>query len=340
MFEMFSIRHALAGVACAFALASGAQGAAAASYGGLLVFGDSQSDPGNNAAIIGKDTNQVITDNSYVPVFPYGSGQYSNGDVWAKPFAASIGLPGAGNSYLAGGGNYAFGGSRVSVDGSDASPVYPTSIKHVVEGVVATQSGSIPSDFLYVVTGGGNDARDAIQHAAGLLLADPSTDLTPFILNVAGTYAADVGSIVHTLESAGAQHLVVWNVPNLGLTPAVQSAGAGALGTGVANAMSQALAQALAGDANVKLFDIFGLLTDTVLSPGHNGFANVTDACGAAINACSPATALFWDGVHPTAAGHQFIAQRMYMTVVPLPQSAGLLLVGVVALVRVGRRRS
>ena len=67
----------------AFALAAVALAslpAAASPYTSLVVFGDSLSDNGNNALIMGTPP-QVITGNTYAPAFPYASGVYSNGPV-------------------------------------------------------------------------------------------------------------------------------------------------------------------------------------------------------------------------------------------------------------------
>ena len=50
-------------------------------FSSMVIFGDSISDSGNNAAAIGAQT-QTVTDNSYIPTFPYAPGtNYCNGDV-------------------------------------------------------------------------------------------------------------------------------------------------------------------------------------------------------------------------------------------------------------------
>src|SRR5215217_7964679 len=58
----------------------------------LVVFGDSLSDSGNNALVIGSNAGQTISGNTYVPSQPYGSGVYSNGPVWASNAAAALGV--------------------------------------------------------------------------------------------------------------------------------------------------------------------------------------------------------------------------------------------------------
>ncbi|MFN8895557.1 MAG: hypothetical protein ACK5Y8_17685, partial [Betaproteobacteria bacterium] len=85
---------------------------AAAQFSSLTVFGDSLTDSGNNALVIGANGSQVITGNTYIPSQPYASGTYSNGATWVSSFAAGIGLAPSALPSLAGGGNYAFGGAR------------------------------------------------------------------------------------------------------------------------------------------------------------------------------------------------------------------------------------
>src|SRR5215471_17330655 len=83
----------------------------ATAYSALYVFGDSLSDSGNNAIVFAPNTTPVpISGNDFIPTFPYASGRYTNGPVWAQDFAAGLGL-GVSPSLL-GGTNFAFGGAR------------------------------------------------------------------------------------------------------------------------------------------------------------------------------------------------------------------------------------
>jgi outer membrane lipase/esterase len=81
------------------------------------------------------------------------------------------------------------------------------------------------------------------------------------------------------------------------------------------------LRQQLAGDLGVSIFDIYGLGTTIAANPGMFGLVNVTDACGAPSNACDPATAEYWDGIHPTAAAHMLIADAFLAEAVPEPST-------------------
>ena len=77
---------------------------------------------------------------------------------------------------------------------------------------------------------------------------------------------------------------------------------------------------------------------DIVADPAGFGLVNVTDACGAPTAHCDPATALYWDGIHPTAAGHALLAQGMLVVAVPEPSEVALMLTGLVFIAAWRRR--
>jgi phospholipase/lecithinase/hemolysin len=306
------------------ALAVGAIAAAAllplqaGAFSNLVIFGDSLSDSGNNADVLGIGAHQVITGNSYIPTRPYASGTYSNGDVWATSFAAGLGLS-AVNS-LAGGGNYAYGGAVIG-----GNTFFPPSLSKQL----TIYLGSAPADAggtLYVIAGGGNDARSVVS------AIDGGADATSTINSAAATFAASIGSMVDTLQASGAQRIIVWDAPNIGVAPALAASGDSALGTQVAAAMNVALAARLNGEQGVSSFDIFNL----VAQGQSHGLVNTTDACGA-IAGCDPSTYLFWDGLHPTSAGHQIIADAM-LAAVPEPATGLMFGLGLAAMALCRRR--
>ena len=289
--------------------------AAAAIYNQLVVFGDSLSDSGNNTIAIGSNPGQVVSGNTYVPSQTYGSGVYSNGPVWATDAAAKLGVPLTPS--LAGGTNYAFGGATTG----PAISGFPFSLLTQANQYLA--ANTVSANALYVIAGGGNDARAALNTIA----ACAGVCLGPTVAQTAAQYAANFGAIVDALQAGGAQHIIVWNTPNLGLAPAVAAAGASGLGTLLASSMNLALAAELAGEPGVKTFDIFGLGTALALNPGAFGFTNVTDACGAVVGAnCN--TYAYWDGIHPTAAAHAVIADAFVATAVPETSTWIMLVVG------------
>ena len=184
----------------------------AAQFSGLYIFGDSLSDPGNNAVALGSKVSpptnitlqSEITSNEFIPSFPYANSfQYSNGNVWAYQFATMLGLPTQVAGPVLGGGqgsNYAYGGATTGPLDNGFPPSLLTQVSTFTDSLGSSQA---PADALYVVAGGGNDARAALAQIAGG--GDPTTVIATF----AAQYAANVGSIVDTLQGKGAQHIVV-----------------------------------------------------------------------------------------------------------------------------------
>ena len=301
--------------------------ASASPYNSLVVFGDSLSDDGNNALTIGSLPGQVITGNTYVPTFPYASGVYSNGPVWATDAAAKFGvtlLPS-----LQGGTDFAYGGATTG----PAVSVFPFSLLTQANQYLGVTGGVASPNALYVIAGGGNDARTAFATIAGC----PAC-LVPTVASTAATFAANIGTIVDQLQAAGAQHIVVWDTPNLGLAPAVVAAGGASLGSFLAASVNAALAQRLAGELGVSTFDIFGLGTAIALDPLAFGFTNITDACGA-VSGANCNTYEFWDGIHPTAAAHVGIADAFVATV-PEPSTWAMMILGFAGVGYMAYRRS
>ncbi len=294
--------------------------AAAIPYTSMVVFGDSLSDSGNNAILLGGSQAQTITGNTYVPGAPYAtaasSGTFSNGPVWASDAASALGVPLTPS--LSGGTNFAFGGATTGGPG----PI-PNLLVQASQYLTST-SNTASSSALYVVAGGGNDARAALSAIAANPSSAPAT-----IAATAASFATNILTIVNELNLAGAQHIVVWDTPNLGLAPAVVAGGGAALGTLLAEDMNADLAALLAGKTDVSTFDIFGLGTSIALDPSAYGFTNVTDACGAVAGAnCN--TYAYWDGIHPTAAAHLVIADAFVdeVTGVPEPSTWAMMLLG------------
>jgi outer membrane lipase/esterase len=151
--------------------------------------------------------------------------------------------------------------------------------------------------------------------------------------------------MVDLLQAAGAQHIIVWNAPNLGLTPALRGVpsaftGSGLSGTQIGSLIggnfNGALQSRLAGEAGVQIFDLYGIAARAA-SPG---FTNTSDACGVTNTIC--ATSLFWDGIHPTTAAHGAIAAEMFALAAPVPEptTVAMMLAGLLVIARVARRRA
>jgi phospholipase/lecithinase/hemolysin len=289
--------------------------AAAQQYSEVVVFGDSLSDSGNAFALRGAASTppDYALDPYLIPGAPYARGghHFQDGASWVEQLARSLGVSGSARPAFQASGsvarNFAVGGARAREDGVNVN--LPAQVAAYLE-----QTGGVASPgALYVIAIGSNDVRDALvaysrREDGGVILA------------------AALGSIAQTITSlsgAGARTFLVWNVPNIGLTPALRMAGPAASqpATMISLAFNTQLTRILGliapGLPSVRImpFDAFGLLTSIVADPGAYGMSNVTSACVTPYEppfACrQPDEFLFWDGIHPTRATHAIIAQQV-----------------------------
>lgn len=329
---------------CALSLAGLAAFAAtsyAAPFADLVIFGDSVSDTGNNAAVFdsglvpgipsGTRTDVPISGPDFIPTLPYASDRYSNGSVWVDSFAAALGLDATASSL--GGTNFAYGGARI---GSHPLAPLALSLQDQVAAYLAMSGGIASADTLYVLAGGSNDVRDAIDLA--LLGGDPNP-------TIAG-YVSGMAALVADLVNVGARQILLWTIPDLGLTPAVLLAGGGASASLLSDQVNAALLGAVASlplpaEVDLDVLDLASLLRSVVADPTALGFDNVTSACAFDL-ACiaDPAGAMFWDGVHPTSATHAVLARGALAAVgIPEPATLALVLLAFAALVVAQRAR-
>jgi phospholipase/lecithinase/hemolysin len=278
----------------------------------FIVFGDSFSDPGN--AFTGVKTNATPPDfglNAFlIPSAPYARGGHhlTNGKTWIEQLAAALGvqrsvLPAfaSANPHAM---NFAIATARAREDGTNPSLAFE------VAAFLQKTGGQVPSDALYVMEVGANDVGDAV--ASG----DPAAAVA--ILQSAAIAVADTINLLHAL---GAEHFLVWSVPNAGLTPAARLSGTIAAATLATTTFNGLLINALTplqlAGIDIIPFDANALVNAIVTSPQLFGLTNVVDACvtpGTAPFTCkTPNQFLFWDGIHPTQAGHALIAQAVAM---------------------------
>jgi phospholipase/lecithinase/hemolysin len=232
------------------------------------------------------------------------AGRFSNGPVWVEDLAQILGLPVA-TASTEGGTNYAWGGARTT------GPGVPSTNDQVSE-YLSKVGGIADSTALYTILTGSNDVGGVATGSNTIpgLLAD----------------AAAVASIASTLEQAGAQSILVVNLPDLGITPLLD--GLEDLATSASQIFNDVLLQGLdtLGSSNVLFLDLFTLSQQLAADPSAYGLNNVDDNClvttGGLGSACD--TYLFWDNIHPTAAGHHLIALEAAATVVPLPTALWL----------------
>lgn len=271
-----------------------------------VFFGDSLTDTGNFRPVLVKlDPNAAVV----------GRFTTNPGWVWSDYVANHFGTDATPNGNGQTGDNYAIGGARVGVDSSvtlaPGTPALPVaSLKSQMNRYLAANGGKADPNTLYSIWGGANDLF-AVQAAPTQAQA------------IIGAAVTDEVGMVGALKAAGAQYVMVMNLPDIGLTPA--SRAGGALGMAQGTALAKTYNEALFGglkQAGLQVIpvDTFTILQEIVADPGTYGFTNVSNmACTSASSlTCSPLTLVnpnaantyvFADGVHPSTAAHQIMGE-------------------------------
>ncbi|MEN3792594.1 autotransporter domain-containing protein [Fulvimarina sp. MAC3] len=309
---------ALAGAAT---LALGMSLANAQDIGSVISFGDSLSDNGNLAAVAGVPPAP--------PSPPYFDGRFSNGPVFTERLDGAMQKAGAASVARRpvnpnANQNYAFGGATASPRVSSPPNIY-TQI-----GFFAAQDGVFAANDLVTLYAGANDIFAAVG-APNASFASVSAG--------SRQAAQDVSGAAALLGRLNAPRVVVLNLPNLGGIPLLNSnPGASFLGSTATDAFNSQLqngifATAAANPGSDYYYVDVRRLSDAITAdPGRFGFSNVTDACFQRTTGrlCSTSpqvqnTYLYFDDVHPTAAGHQLYSALVldYVTASSQAASAG-----------------
>jgi phospholipase/lecithinase/hemolysin len=299
-----------------------------APYSGIVVFGTSLSDSGNAFALRGGTSTppDYGLNPLLIPNAPYARGghHFSNGATWVEQFARSLGLAGTvrpaygSDSPIAT--NYAVGAARACDTSGDEN----ANLADQVAAFLADSGGVASSDALYVIEMGGNDVRDAIVAALGVLqsggaFAQAVQAAAPILMCAQQA----IQTAILDLQQAGAEHFLLWTAPNPGLTPAIRSLGPGAMQVAAFLAATfntqmllptiQALDQT-SDDIDIVVLDAFTLLQQITANPANFGLTNTTKACVTPNSEpyfCRAAEEyLFWDGIHPTRAAHALVAHE------------------------------
>jgi outer membrane lipase/esterase len=293
--------------------------AQATQFTGMVIFGDSLSDGGFYRRVLG---------------LPSAVGRFTTnpGLTAAEVIGQRYGFTTAPSN--TGGTNFAQGGARV------AQPAGPSlTPPGAAERPVSTQireyltanGGRADPNALYSMWAGANDIffnLGAVQ--AGLI--------TPAQLSTAiSTAATDMVTQVATLKAAGARYVIVYTIPNIGITPQFTGPLASTVTQLTAGYNLGLFVGLKAAGVEVIPVDTFTLLNEIRADFARYGFTNVTTpAClpvGSSSLTCSPAnyaaanannTYLFADGVHPSSAAHKILGDFV-VAMIEAPANMGML---------------
>lgn len=249
----------------------------------LYVFGDSLSDTGN----VFNSTNQ-----NSPPSPPYFQGRYSNGRVWVEYLTDKLGLQPNQTT------NFAYGGATTGGSGNQGVPGVLAQVQQFTQ-----RSPKVAPNAAYVVWAGANDYLSGTS--------DPSRAI------------ANLTRSLKLLQKAGAQKILVANLPDLGNLPATRPSGYSSLLNAATQAHNTALNNALKDlnqSGQIVLLNANQLYRSAIATPAKFGFSNVTAAClnHSACTQSESDTYLFWDGIHPTTATHQILGEEAFSALQPI----------------------
>ena len=296
-------------------------GPGAAKYHGLVVFGDSLSDTGNDLIL----TATLRIEPPIPPSSTYFEGRFSNGPVAAEylwelmsggppAIEPSLAFPKLGTKSAV---SFAFGGS--SSGGPTTNPggfTVPGLLTQVETFGARLQGKKAHTHALFTIWSGAND-----------YLFYGATDVSPVVANIVRA--------IETLHSFGARNFLVPNLPDLGLTPLSQARSAGPFHSFLTLAHNAELSEALDGlaarlpDARIMRVDVHTLMHDLLragsiaamppatelLAPGSGAsdcLLRDPSACPDVKLSTSLPPLMFWDALHPTTYAHELVGQAMF----------------------------
>ncbi len=292
------LRTSCAAVAMFCASAASAQQVTLPTGGRIVTFGDSLSDNGNLLALTGN------------PPAPYFNGRFSNGPVWTELIAGGTMNQPFVTGIVTGHVNLAFGGARTDDAMNLNGPIPSTNLQL---GTYQALGGQFGAKDTVTVLGGANNIFQYFQSAgAGANLAG--------IQATSVSSANDIANLVNLIAVGGAGRILVSNLPDIGAAPAYNgnpaTAGAGSAASTIFNTALNSLISSVAAarpGTNIVQMDLAGAFSVIRANAAYFGFGNITQGCITVIacvtgNTATQNTYLFWDSVHPTAAGHRLIA--------------------------------
>ena len=280
-------------------------------YSNVYIFGDSLSDTGNIASIIGP-----------LPAPPYYNNRISNGPVAVETLAAKLGKTAEASLHLIGpsvGNNY-------SVAGATAYGNEPLDLDTQVISFQANHGFVAPADALYVIIIGGNDIRTALHEAPDTIIAE----------SIIQTAVNKIQNAINTLSQTGARSFLVINAPDIAAIPETTI-----IATITGNPALIDRAAELSKRFNKKLhkmiddfevedgvkiseFNLSKFFRKVLKKASKLGFTNTTDACFSSVTFtfhpdCNYGLNfdqfVFFDEIHPTARVHAMFGEAFYKAV-------------------------
>jgi outer membrane lipase/esterase len=273
----------------------------------IVAFGDALSDMGNTG------TRYTVNDGT---------------TVWPQLVALNYGVPL--DKSANGGTDYAVGNARVVIKPDAAGNNATPTIKEQIDTFFTANPSFNAGDLVTIQGGTGDIIVQMRAFQAGTITSDQ------LVANVKQA-GVDLATQAKRLVAAGATHVLVMGVYDLGRTPWAISIGQQALLSTVSTAFNDAVEVALVDEGNNMLYVdaalLFNLMTS---SPPSYSFANVTDVVctstdpgpGIGIGAgqvnsalCTPSTIvtgaiydqfLWADAVYPTPLGHSHLADYIF----------------------------
>ena len=278
------------------------------SFSRVFVFGDSLSDTGNLASVIGD-----------FPA-PYYMNRVSNGPVAVETLAAQLGHTADASLHLIGpeqGSNYAVAGANAFSDD-------PTDLNTLTTQIISFQANHgfvAPAEALYVILIGGNDIRSA-RDAADLTAAK----------SIVKAAVLEVRQAIENLSLSGARSFMLINSPNIALLPETQVIASITSDpklikrarklSNLYRVKLHTMAEQLEDKRNINIteFDLFKFFNKLVKKAERYGFSNATEACFSPDlypvtffhPNCDFDQFIFFDEIHPTARTHALVGEAVY----------------------------
>ena len=303
----------------------------------VVAFGDSLSDAGTYSTVITPAFGGGRFTTNPGQVFTQNVAQYY-GDTLTPAATGGFGVPLTPQAGL----DYAQGGSRVTLQpgighattgaASDAfSQATTIPINDQVSTYIAAH-GSFNANQLVLINGGANDILLNLAQAQAAATAAAAGQITPAAAQAAATAASaaiqqaalDLATVIGRVVQAGATHVVVSNVPDIGTTPqGLMSADKGTTLSNASNGFNLVLKTALTQTgliSKVVYVDVPPLLANITANFQSLGFtvSNTGTACN--LQAMVTAAAKFGE-TDPTAFGSSLFCSPQTLTVAGADQT-------------------